>query len=164
MFEIPILVWLCGSLGNMARRRGRNPAGFTLLLIALWFIGELAGAIVAYQLWANSTVGIRKVVLIYGTALACAAAGAAVVFLLLRILKPVDGVWREDARLVDFRPQLAGATLGGVGGGAMTVGVMMYMYGPVQAMNNLSVVVPGAVVVGFIGALLGMVFGIQKAF
>jgi hypothetical protein len=162
MFEIILLLVLSGMIGDMARRRGRSPSLFGLLLIACWFGGEIAGAVLGYALSANAATGKPSLLLAYGLALCGAAAGASLTFLIARSLGPVDGVWREVSEVPVRRSRLLGAIVGGAGGGVIGAIVVAVMYGGEQVEGNLPMVVQGFVAVGFVGALLGLVSGVQK--
>ena len=48
MFEIVALLVLSHLIATMARRRGRSPTFFSLLLLCLWLSGEVFGAVVTY--------------------------------------------------------------------------------------------------------------------
>jgi hypothetical protein len=55
-----------------------------------------------------------------------------------------------------------GAIVGGVGGGIIGAVIVSVMYRPEQAEDNLPMVVQAFLAVGLIGALLGLVSGVQK--
>jgi hypothetical protein len=162
MLEIVVLLVLSGIIGNMARRRGRSPSLFGFLLIACWFSGEVAGAVLGYILSAGTVTGKPNLLLVYGLALCGAAAGAGLAFLIARSLGPLDGVWRDVSGVPVRRSRLLGAVVGGVGGGVIGAIVVAVMYGGEQTEGNLPMVVQGFLAVGFIGALLGLVSGVQK--
>ena len=154
MIEIIVLIVLMGKIGNMARRRGRSPNLFGLLLLACWFAGEVVGAVLGYILSGAWNWGKPNTLLIYGLALVGAALGVGIAFLVARSLSPVEGVWREPAELPVRRSRLLGAVVGGVGGGVIGAIVVGIMYGGEQVEGNLPLVVQGFLAVGFVGALL----------
>ncbi|MCA9068727.1 MAG: hypothetical protein KDA84_07380 [Planctomycetaceae bacterium] len=160
MLEIILLIVLSGIISDMARRRGRNPTLFSLLLIAFWLGGEFAGAVLGYSL--SSDAGKPNMLLIYGLALGGAILGAGLAFLIARSLSPVDGVWRDLTKEPVQNSRLLGAIVGGVGGGVIGAGVAFYMYGDGRAADNIPMMVQAILAVGFIGALLGLVSGLQK--
>ena len=47
MLEIVLLYFLCKSIGNVLRDKGRKPLGFQILLVIMWFGGEFLGGAVA---------------------------------------------------------------------------------------------------------------------
>jgi hypothetical protein len=166
MIEIIALLVLLGKIGDMARRRGRNPSLFGLLLLVCWLGGEVAGAVLGYMLSGSTQAGEPNLLLlIYGLTLAGAAIGAGIAFLVARSLGPVDGVWREPADLPVRRSRLWGVVVGGVGGGVIGAIVTAFMYGGEQSGGNpplMPMIVLSFLAVGFIGALLGLVSGVQK--
>jgi len=71
-----IFVWLLAvRIGKLAERRGQKPLGFQLMLISLWFIGEILGGFVGATL-------SGEVLIIYPMALLGAGLGAALAFFL----------------------------------------------------------------------------------
>ena len=48
MLGIVALLVSSHLVATMARRRGRSPTFFSLLLLCLWLSGEVSGAVVAY--------------------------------------------------------------------------------------------------------------------
>jgi hypothetical protein len=162
MIELIVLIVLMGKIGDMARRRGRSPNLFGLLLLVCWFGGEAAGAVLGYLLSGAGGAGKPNLLLIYGPALVGAALGAGIAFLAARSLSPVGGVWRELAELPVRRSRLLGAVVGGLGGGVIGAVVVWRMYGGEQFEGNLPMVVQGFLAAGFVGALLGLVSGLQK--
>jgi hypothetical protein len=162
MIEIITLIVLLGKIADMARRRGRSPALFSILLLVCWFVGEAAGFVLGFVLSGARGTGEPNWLLIYGLALAGAAIGGALAFLIARAIGPVDGVWRELTSLPVRRSRLWGAVAGGVGGGIIGAAVVALMYGGKQFENNLPIIVQGFLAVGLLGALLGLVSGVQK--
>ena len=47
MLEILLLYYLCKKLGRNLRDKGRKPLLYQIMLVLVWFGGEIAGAIVA---------------------------------------------------------------------------------------------------------------------
>jgi hypothetical protein len=160
MVEIIALLVLCEQIANMARRRGRSPALFVLMLLFLWFGGEVAGGVLGYSL--SSAGGTRSdlnLVMVYGWALAGAVAGGVCAFVIARVIRPVGGSFREVPAAPVGRSRLLGAIVGGLGG-ALLGGIVPYvMYG---RQEGASVVLQGVLAVGAIGSLLGLVSGVQR--
>lgn len=161
MIEIIVLVVLLGMIGDMARRRGRSSSRFGLLLVVGWFGGEIAGGVLG-SVVSRDAAGKPNMLVVYGFALCGAAIGAGLVFLFVLTRAPVGGVWRDLSALPVRRSRLLGAVVGGVGGGAIGALVVVFMYGAEQTEGNLPLAVQGCLAVGFIGALLGLVSGVQK--
>jgi hypothetical protein len=161
MLEIIALLVLCGLIGDMARRRERTPSVFQAMLVLLWFGGEIAGGVLGYVL-AVSSGQAPNLLLIYGGALAGAVCGAASAFVLAKSYGPLNGEWKDLAELPVRRSRLLGAVVGGIGGGAVGAAVIWFMYRDVQTEGNLPIALQGFLAVGIVGALLGLVSGVQK--
>ncbi len=62
MLEIFMLRRLCGWLGDKAREKGHGPVPYQVLLVVLWFGGEISGAILgvvlAFMMDANAEGGL----------------------------------------------------------------------------------------------------------
>ncbi|MEZ5427351.1 MAG: hypothetical protein R2747_13860 [Pyrinomonadaceae bacterium] len=98
MLEILILFFLTRKIGDICEDKGRSAIGFKILTVALWFVGELIGAVFGVIL-----SGGRGGLLLYVFALVGAAIGAGIVFLIVSSLKPDP----ENIRKAD-----TGSTLG----------------------------------------------------
>jgi hypothetical protein len=122
MPEIITLLVLGGIIRDMALRRGRSPLLFGLMLFALWFGGELAGAVLGFML----SRAIPNVLLIYILA-------------------------------------LAGASAGGVGGGVIGAGIVATMFKGALWEGPLPLPIQAFLVVGFLGALLGLISGVERS-
>jgi hypothetical protein len=162
VLEIIALMVLMGRIGDMARRRGRHPALFSLLLLVCWFGGEVAGAVLGYVLSNPGGTAQPDTPLIYGLALLGAAVGAVAAFLVARSFSPVDGVWREPDALPIRRSRLRGAVVGGVCGGVIGAVVIAVIYGVQEVKANLPMMALGCLAMACVGALLGLVSGLQK--
>jgi hypothetical protein len=162
MLEIIALFVLVGKIGSMARSRHRSPLLFGLLLLVCWFGGEAAGAAIGYLQSGTAQTGMPNILKIYGLALAGAAVGAGVAFLAVQLSGPVDRMWREPTELPGRRSRLWGAVAGGVAGGLIGAILVAVMYGQIQVEDRMPMVVESSLVVGSIGALLGLVSGVQK--
>ena len=92
-------------------------------------------------------------------ALAGAAAGGLCAFVIARVIGPVGGTFREVQLVPVRRSRLLGVIVGGLGGGLIGGIVPYVMYG---GQEELSVVLQGVLAVGAIGALLGLVSGVQR--
>jgi hypothetical protein len=159
--EIIALLVLGGLIGDMARRRERTPSLFQAMLVLFWFGGEIAGGVLTYVL-AVSSGPAPNLLLIYAGALAGAVCGAASAFVLAKSFGPLNGEWKNLAELPVRRSRLLGAVVGGVGGGVLGAALVKFMYGNVQTEGNLPIVLQGFLAVGIVGALLGLVSGVQK--
>jgi hypothetical protein len=160
MIEILALLILGGQIADMARRRGRSPTLFVLMLCLLWFGGEVAGGVLGYLLFgAGGTRTNSSLHIVYSMALAGAAAGGLCAFVLARAIGPVGGMFREVQLVPVRRSRLLGVIVGGLGGGLIGGVVPYVMYG---GQEELSVVLQGALAVSAIGALLGLVSGVQR--
>jgi hypothetical protein len=158
MLESIALIVLIGKVSDMARRRGRSTSLFGLMLLIGWLVGEGAGGTLGYLAHSGGT----NLLLIYGLALAGATVGAGIAFLVAASFRPVDGAWRDLGKLPVRRSRLRGALIGGVAGGVFGALVVAFMYGGQQSEGNLPLVLQGFLAVGFVGALLGLVSGVQK--
>jgi hypothetical protein len=75
MLEI-IFIWLLAArIGKLAERHGQKPLGFQLMLISLWFIGEILGGLVGAAI-------SSELLVIYPIALLGAGLGAVLAFFL----------------------------------------------------------------------------------
>jgi hypothetical protein len=55
MLEIFIIVWLWKKIGAMFQPAGKNPVGYRLLMIVLWFCSEFVGAAVGHLITGSDT-------------------------------------------------------------------------------------------------------------
>ena len=88
MLEILLLYFLGQNISAKARDRGRSGPLFVVLLIAFWLIGEVMGAVVGTLLSAGAEE--PNMLLVYGGALAGAAAGAVLAFVIVGSLAPAE--------------------------------------------------------------------------
>jgi hypothetical protein len=91
MLEILMLIYLCKRTGVAVRRKGRTEWPYQLLMAGGWFGGELAGLCLGIVL--SEEIGIA-----YALALAGAAVGTVVVFIIVVNLAPA---WQRDRRGFD---------------------------------------------------------------
>ena len=85
MLEIIILFVMCKNMGQIVRRKGRRPLGFQLLLIGMWFGGEIVGGLlgtIATAMIDGQYEGVGP--LAYLAALVCAGLGAWLAFRIAR--------------------------------------------------------------------------------
>jgi len=162
MLEIIALILLCDRVAAMARRRGRSPTLFELMLVGLWFAGEVAGAVLGVILAGAGGRGGPDLLVVYGLALAGAAIGGVCAFVIARSVSPVGGAYRDLPKGPFPRSRLVGALVGGVGGGLFGALITGLMFGGEPVEGNLPIVVQGFLAVGTVGALLGLVSGVQK--
>jgi hypothetical protein len=99
MLEIAVLIWLGTKIAGDAARKGRGRIPAVLLLIALWFVGELIGGVAAAVV-ASLMVGGREppLLLVYVGAIPGAIIGARLAF------RIVDGWAGEPVEADDMRP------------------------------------------------------------
>jgi hypothetical protein len=83
MLELLVLWQLGKNIAASARKKGKSAARYVLLLLALWFLGEVIGAAVCYVILA-ALIGPdradRGVILIYPVAIVGASIGAYLTF------------------------------------------------------------------------------------
>src|SRR4051812_38125168 len=84
MLEILLLVFLCRKIGSMLRDKGRVAWPFQLLLVVCWIVGELAGMVIGIVL--NNGEATMTA---YMGAIAGAAVGATIVFLIANSMSPL---------------------------------------------------------------------------
>jgi hypothetical protein len=90
VLEILILVALCRNIGKIAATRGRRKWPFQLLVVGLWFSGEIAGGMVGNIISLIRAPDLEpSMIIVYPVAVAGAAAGAFVAFLIAKALPPV---------------------------------------------------------------------------
>ncbi len=87
MLEILLLIHLSKKIAAKAREKGRSGGWFVLLLLFLWFGGEIAGAIAAAV--ALEVAGEDNFFIVYLAALAGAVCGGVFAFLIVGALTPV---------------------------------------------------------------------------
>lgn len=92
MLEIIILFRLAKRIGAIVTEKGRKKGGYQLLLVVLWFGGEIFGGIVGGVLAAfvAESEGSGQL-LAYGFALAGAIVGAVIAFQIAKHLEPLNG-------------------------------------------------------------------------
>ncbi len=83
VLEILFLVYLCKSLGQKLRDKGRSAGWYQFLLVVLWFGGEIFGGVVAL------VFGIDGLGMYLG-ALLGAAGGATIAFVIANSLAPLS--------------------------------------------------------------------------
>jgi hypothetical protein len=164
MLEIVALVMLSQTIARMARRRGRSPTPFVLMLVGLWSGGEIAGAFLyGFVLGAAGYRGGLMnvlVLVVYAVALVGAAVGATCAFAIARCVSPVDGVFLEFPEPRVRRPRLTGILVGGIAGGAMGAAVTAHLYRGEG--DIIPIVVQGFLALGAVGAALGAFSGLEK--
>lgn len=85
MLEIILLFVMCKNIGQIVRKKGRRPFGFQLLLVGMWFGGEIVGALlgtIATTIIDGRYEGVG--LLAYISALLCAGVGAWLAFQIAR--------------------------------------------------------------------------------
>jgi hypothetical protein len=90
MLDILILYALGHKIAATAKRKGRRPAGYVVLLVALWAVGEFSGAVAA-AIYGTVTAGPGEpgpFVVVAG-ALLGAIAGAVISFVIVNSLSDV---------------------------------------------------------------------------
>jgi len=168
MIEIVALFLLLGKIGDMARRRGRSPNLFGLLLVVCWFCGQVGAAcatLFVFLLLFAAPPGATAShdwparyfwSLLYGCSLLGAALGAWFAFRVARSLDPVDGVWVDTEQVVAKRSPIRGAIVGGVAGVVAGAGIVWITIGGVRVEGHIqSIAVAVLLGAGLIGAILG---------
>jgi hypothetical protein len=162
MLDIIVLLILRQSLSGMARRRGLNATGYTWMLVLLWFGGQIGGFLIGLGLAAAIARGdAPNLMVAYGVGLAGAAFGALLTFGIVAAKPSIEAPEELPEQPVG-RSRLVGVIAGSIGGliigGAMTY----FLYGGARIEGNLPMVLQGAVAAGTVGALLGLVAGVQR--
>jgi hypothetical protein len=161
MVEIIVLLLLIGHVGKIARRRGRNPGPFVLGSLALWFTGECVGLIIGCIVESARTRGGEwSILMIYGLGLVGAAMGGIIALVMGRLIPPVGGTFHPVPERSGPRSRLFGAVAGGIGGVVIGAGTFFLLWGPIGLGGNL--MLPAALAVGTIAALLGMISGVDR--
>jgi len=160
MIEVVALVVLLGKIGDMARRRGRSPNLFGLMLVICWCVGEIAGGILGFilGLTLERSMNVNPLVF-YTVALLGGALGGWIAFRIAGLIDPVGGVWREPEEFGTRRYRLLGAVVGGVVGVVMGAFIVWMTHGNAHVMAYDRLILLAA---GFMGALFGVVSGVQK--
>ena len=96
MLEILALIAMGKSIAAKARAKGRSGTPYVFLLLALWFGGEIFGAIVAAILTEPDANGEPNMLVMYLGALVCAAIGAVIAFVIVGALQPIREEQDED--------------------------------------------------------------------
>jgi len=81
MLEIFIIWKLAGTIGTLAAQKGLKKIWYQIMLVVLWLTGEISGAFIGGAFSSENTGWV-----VYLTALAGAAAGAGLAFLIMRLL------------------------------------------------------------------------------
>ena len=89
MLEIILLITLARRIGETVARKGRKGGWYKLLLVLLWFGGEIGGGVVGYLI--ADAAGTSEIIA-YPIALAGAAAGAGIAFLIAHNAAPTEVV------------------------------------------------------------------------
>lgn len=93
MLEIFIIWKLAGTIGALAAQKGLKKIWYQIMLVVLWLTGEISGAFIGSAFSSESTGWV-----VYLAALAGAAAGAGLAFLIMRLL-PNEPAQFENAVL-----------------------------------------------------------------
>jgi hypothetical protein len=93
MLEFFIIRALGGKIADIARNKGRSAVPYVLLLVLLWFGGEISGAFIGFGFLDEPLAGI-------GMALAGAAGGAGIAFAVVSSVSPLANVDEERRRRV----------------------------------------------------------------
>ena len=95
MIEILLLVALARKIGKICEEKGRKAGGFKALTVALWFGGEIFGAVIAVA------SGVEELA-VYLFALIGAAVGAGISVLIAVNLKPAQADSFQSSPTEDF--------------------------------------------------------------
>ena len=107
MCEILLIIFLAKKIAGIANGKGRNGFGYGFMFVGLWIGGEVLGFIVGAVLFNAAGGDQNSVFLIYGCALAGAAGGAILSYIIVSSLAPVDirqddSYYRNDYDDADF--------------------------------------------------------------
>lgn len=160
MIEILVLIKLCQMIGDVARRRGRDPVPYGLLLVVCWIAGEIGGAMLGVSI-AGGDAGTMGTLLLYGFALGGAAIGATVAFLIARSRPVIEGQVPDPPNAPARRSRLMGALVGSVGAGLICAFIVMYAVDTKVAGWQRTALL-FMLSATFVGGLLGSVSGLQK--
>jgi hypothetical protein len=81
MIEIIIIIALCRRIAEAARKKGRGPAGYRMMLVFFWFGGEIIGAMLTAVLLALGDHELDdNILIVYAGGFAGAALGALLAF------------------------------------------------------------------------------------
>src|SRR5215831_6278014 len=96
MCEIILIITLARKIAGIASAKGRNGFGYGSMFVGLWIGGEFLGAIVGALLFMGPGGGRKDAaMMVYLCALAGAAAGAILSFIIVNSLSPVEILRRE---------------------------------------------------------------------
>ncbi len=93
MLEILCLVWLCRSIGNNLRAKGRRPGWYQFLAVLLYFVGLFTGALAGALLETGN--------IIYVFTLAGGVFGALTGYTIASLVKPARSFHREVGPVFD---------------------------------------------------------------
>jgi MFS family permease len=162
MCEVLVLIVLVGMIGDMARRRGRRPDAYALLLVGCWIGGALTAGLMGFGVAKLLTPSWPALLVAYGFAAVGSTVSAAAVFLLLHLLGPIDDVWREQMRSPVPRSRFAGAMIGGVAFGAIGAAVGAFLHLGPELAGRVLAGAQGFLIAAIFGAWFGMLAGYQK--
>ncbi|MDB5355676.1 MAG: hypothetical protein JWN24_2129 [Phycisphaerales bacterium] len=83
MLEILLLWHLCKKIGVKLRAKGRSAGGYQAMLVAMWFGGEIIGAIIGVVVMGGGAGA-------YLFAILGAAAGAVAAFVIVNSVAPLE--------------------------------------------------------------------------
>jgi hypothetical protein len=95
MLEFFIIRALGGKIADIARGKGRSAVPYVLLLVLLWFGGEISGALIGFGVLDEPLAGVVM-------ALGGAASGAGIAFAVVSSVSPLADVDEERRRRVLF--------------------------------------------------------------
>lgn len=117
MLEIFMLFTLGRNIANKARRKGQSGAAAVLILLALWFGGEIFGAIVGAVLSGGKDILVAYIGAIFGAII-----GACIAFTIVSSMPDQakdsrdEEPWRSGRREIDIDRGFREAMSGRVGG------------------------------------------------
>jgi hypothetical protein len=101
MLEILVLFWLGRDIGRMAESKGRSKAGYIVMLVVCWFIGELLGAMVGAVLAPKGLVYADFNLGAYLCALGGAALGGVTAYMIARSVSDLSPGAHRRAHAAD---------------------------------------------------------------
>jgi hypothetical protein len=86
VLELIVLIMLCRSIGKKVRAKGRAPLGYQMLLLAMWFGGEVGGGILGAMVSVVTRNEESAFLMAYGIAVIAAIAGVTITFVIVNNL------------------------------------------------------------------------------
>ena len=105
MLEIVILIILAGTIGKIAEKKGRKKLEFQCMLVALWIVGEILGALLGFIIAPSASIHEGGRLLLAFFALGGGITGAVIAFQIAKHAKSVES--QDDYyQGIDYADQL----------------------------------------------------------